>query len=355
MDSENLLKHISRNFHQGYPFAIYSLPSETNISGIFQSNNRQTHGDPWNENGFLMVPFHAGEPLFIPENESDRISMTLPEFNAKSSHIQPYDSKVEQSRHEALVASAIHEMENGPGLKIVLARSGEIDIRALDWELLITRLFGLYPNAFRYISYHPEHGLWCGATPEVLLKVRGEEFSTMSLAGTKIPNAMGEVQWTQKELEEQKIVTQFVTELLKDFTAEMDISEVNNHKAGKMVHLRTDFRGKFFSRQNIVRDAIHALHPTPAVCGLPRDMARDFILKNEHIEREFYTGYLGPIRARERIFDLFVNLRCMKIVGNKAKLYAGGGITQASVPTDEWQETQNKLSTMLQVIQPMLA
>jgi isochorismate synthase len=97
-----------------------------------------------------------------------------------------------------------------------------------------------------------------------------------------------------------------------------------------------------------------ALHPTPAVCGYPQKYAKEYILKNEAYSREFYTGFLGPVSATDKSATLMVNLRCMKIEANTARLFVGGGITIVSDPEAEWQETQNKMQTMLQVLKPML-
>jgi isochorismate synthase len=96
------------------------------------------------------------------------------------------------------------------------------------------------------------------------------------------------------------------------------------------------------------------LHPTPAVCGTPQKVAKVFIHKNENYDREYYTGFLGPVSGLEDRSDLYVNVRCMKMGTKTAFLYVGGGITEASQPLEEWEETQDKLQTMLQVLAPML-
>ncbi|WP_374958131.1 chorismate-binding protein, partial [Gilvibacter sp.] len=82
--------------------------------------------------------------------------------------------------------------------------------------------------------------------------------------------------------------------------------------------------------------------------------AKEFILQNEGYNREFYTGFLGPVNENGASASLMVNLRCMKIENNTARIFVGGGITIGSQPADEWQEIQNKMQTMLQVLAPML-
>ncbi|WP_313791385.1 chorismate-binding protein [Lacinutrix neustonica] len=112
------------------------------------------------------------------------------------------------------------------------------------------------------------------------------------------------------------------------------------------------------------------MHPTPAVCGLPKATAKQFILENENYKREFYTGFLGELNCQERtsrntnrrnvennaynlvntVSNLYVNLRCMQLSDVQASIYVGGGITKDSMPKKEWEETVNKAETMKKVL-----
>ena len=114
--------------------------------------------------------------------------------------------------------------------------------------------------------------------------------------------------------------------------------------------------------ENGLQKLIYTLHPTPAVCGLPKIEAMQFILDNESFNREFYTGFLGELNKEvkvqprtgklnienraftynKRASHLFVNLRCMQIKDNELKIYVGGGITKDSVSNKEWEETLTK-------------
>ena len=132
------------------------------------------------------------------------------------------------------------------------------------------------------------------------------------------------------------------------------------------MHLRNQITGILDKEKASLKHVIQQLHPTPAVCGLPKSTAKKFILENENYNREFYTGFLGELNFKERIhrnpkkrnvenmaFDsvknvsrLFVNLRCMQLLENTAKIYVGGGITKDSIPINEWTETVNKSATI---------
>ena len=97
---------------------------------------------------------------------------------------------------------------------------------------------------------------------------------------------------------------------------------------------------------------LELLHPTSAVCGMPKDAATDFIMNNENYNRAFYSGFLLNLdtKANEKELHIFVNLRTMKIEGNKATLYAGCGITADSNPEKEWNETEIKTQTLEKVL-----
>jgi isochorismate synthase len=85
---------------------------------------------------------------------------------------------------------------------------------------------------------------------------------------------------------------------------------------------------------------IRDFHPTPAVCGVPKNAARQLYQKYENHQRDLYTGIIGW--AEPENMHLFVNLRCMQIYQNAAALYVGGGLTQDSDPAKEWLETERK-------------
>ena len=96
------------------------------------------------------------------------------------------------------------------------------------------------------------------------------------------------------------------------------------------------------------------LHPTSAVCGTPRDAAFAFIQQHETHDRELYSGFLGPVNidgdGKGPATGIFVHIRCMKLEGKLATLYAGAGLTEDSEPEREWLETDMKCQTLLKVI-----
>ncbi len=121
-------------------------------------------------------------------------------------------------------------------------------------------------------------------------------------------------------------------------------------KAGNVVHLKTQYNLSKEQTENKVGELIAGLHPTPAVCGLPRNKSYELIRKVEKHERGFYSGFIGPWNLSGDS-QLFVNLRCAEIYSDKLSLYVGGGLTAESKPEDEWQETVKKSQTLLSVVE----
>ena len=121
--------------------------------------------------------------------------------------------------------------------------------------------------------------------------------------------------------------------------------------AGNLMHLKSDFavdmKATNFPQLGSVM--LRLLHPTSAVCGTPLETARKFLLEHEGYSREFYSGFLGPINMNEAS-HVFVNLRCMQLFADEAWLYAGAGVTADSIPEKEWEETEMKMNTLLDVI-----
>ena len=355
MNLQILTEKISDHYKKGKPFVLYSLPESDSVELLLQKNSKKYTSETFDKKGIVIAPFnYKGKTVCIPLQESNHFEAQLGSDQIEKKSIDATYTVLEKEDYMRLVAKAIHGINHKNTHKVVVSRKKEISITELNFEKLSHRLFNLYPTAFRYIWYHPETGLWCGATPEVLLQTNGTSFTTMALAGTKkIENDQPPL-WTPKEKNEQQVVTDAISNCLQKVTSVLRVSKTYTHEAGSLAHLRTDITGMLKNNKTTLSTITAALHPTPAVCGTPLSAAIDFIEKNENYKREFYTGFIGSIDDKDSISCLYVNLRCMKIEENKASLYVGGGITFDSQPEEEWEETQNKLQTMLQVLQPML-
>ena len=350
----DLLQKIEIQHKKKLPFVIYALPEGNSIVTMFQKEANDYSCRRFLEKGFVFTSFDEESTFFLPETECDVIEITHDLQWMSAPWVKSEVDISEKQNYITLVSKAIDLIRAGSASKIVTSRKKEIPLTKFDLSGLISRLFDLYPKAFRYVWFHPETGLWCGATPEVLITTKGSTFSTMALAGTMVHDPKTKPRWTRKELNEQQWVTDALTDKLQRAASVIKVSKVKNHVAGSLVHLRTDFDGVLKKADNSLEMLTRSLHPTPAVCGTPNDYAKKFILENEGYDRSYYTGYLGPTEARLGQSRLYVNLRCMKISEGIAQLFVGGGVTEDSVAINEFEETENKLQTMLQVLQPML-
>ena len=263
----------------------------------------------------------------------------FPEINAELNIPQheEYLQKLEK-------AIEIIKQNNLP--KLVISRPIAKEISSINLEETYQLLCKKYPNTLCYLLISDEE-IWIGATPEILGKFnkKTHEFFTMSLAGT-LPV---DEEWSEKEIEEQKPVTHYISEILKKYVtlSEVKESETYNHISGNIKHLRTDFTAKI--EDNRLEELIEELHPTPAVCGIPKEFCKEKIIEIEKYNREFYAGYI-KIETEEEIY-YFVNLRCAKIYKNQVIAFAGGGITELSSPEKEWRETELKSQAILNHLQ----
>jgi isochorismate synthase len=340
---------------QKLPFVLYCKPNSDRIVGLFQKNDRLYFLENFKETGFVIAPFDGDSIPYIPQKYSDVLveKVTISDFYVETI---TNDSTDEQAKNtfESLVRKGLEAIKNNQFQKVVLSRKELVDLIDYDLETVFKKLIYNYPSAFNYCFYHPKIGMWFGATPEQFLKLNQKSLQTVALAGTQVEGVSDKINWSEKEKEEQQLVTDFITSGLVGKVDKLVVSSPYSVKAGNLWHIKTDLTATIKSKKAI-GEIILALHPTSAVCGLPKEAAKAFILENEKYEREYYSGFLGELNIDLATFrtaqsDLFVNLRCMKIKGKVAELFVGCGITAASIPADEFLETVNKSMTMRRVL-----
>ncbi|MFB6257786.1 MAG: isochorismate synthase [Flavobacteriales bacterium] len=347
---------IQRCFERGFPFAVYRIPGKeprllVQTDGALRSF---IPGDPFPlEKGYLMIPFHPSraEPAYMLSPDillSEDRPEQLPEGEASYSGWMPSPVIVEEDRKSYVkkvekVRDTIRKVE---GLeKVVLSRSERADKEAASspWELF-QRLDSLYPEAFVHLFHIPGQCTWTAATPELLLELDGEEARTQALAGTR-PKGEG-VEWTEKERREQASVEEHIASVLEEHGIPLRGRRgPETVDAGNIQHLSTRFVFSGEAVQKAPSAFIRDLHPTPAVCGLPRDRAMELIEATEARSRSFYAGAIGPWGV-EGEHALYVNLRCARIWKEVIELFVGGGINDGSDPEKEWEETVRKAGTV---------
>ena len=298
----------------------------------------QFHPIPMDETprGFI-VSNADGEKRFVFKTNPARPfvvqSQNPPHQAKKSEYIMAVDR----------ITEGIH---NSKLKKVVYSRVIKRPLKQSKRFSYFERLMQTYPQAFVYYFEDENLGSWVGATPEILLRRIESHCFVMSLAGTKKANEHRA--WTEKEEIEQTLVTDFILEGINGLTlGEVDVDGPYAHQAGPVEHLRTDITFNIDSQREM--QLIQQLHPTPAVCGLPRNMAKQAYEAMEIHRRELYTGYIGVFDEQQT--HCYVNLRCAKLIDDELFAYVGGGITDESVPELEWIETENKSKTLFDLLE----
>ena len=347
-------------------YAIFRLPYAEEATLI-----QQTEGEPAEllsctelngKSGFVVAPFQitAQQPiLLIRPDKVEVIEVRGNKQEAGGDKQEAGGEKGVASSTYAIDFANYHsQLEAGTFQKIVLARCADEKVSDdLDTMTLFHKACALYPRLFIALVYTEKSGCWLTATPEILLDGDGTNWRTVALAGTmKLEgdqlNGEGEtLRWSTKNIQEQRIVATYITECLEQFTGDFREEGPRTVRAANLVHLRSDFTFTL-PDANHLGDLLNTLHPTPAVCGLPKCEAFRFIVSNEHTPRRYYSGFMGPLNVplSPLSVHLYVSLRCMNIEGDTCHLYAGGGLLKDSTEEQEWAETEAKLETMRRCI-----
>lgn len=294
--------------------------------------------------GFVIAPFLPSEPyLTIPNRNTDRCDKA-----PYRQYAFPQRS-TSQEEHRLQVAAIISAIEKG-GLEKAVAAKVRIETGKVDVGATFAHLCRRHPEAFVFCFSTPHTGCWIGASPELLLESHHGALKTASLAGTR---AVGEKEdWDEKNLREQEIVTDYISDVLKNNALQVEIGSLSTVNAGAIEHLRTEISASLppqFSTQYL-ENLLHHLSPTPAICGLPRNKSIEIIQLTENFQRGYYGGFCGPFRSVSD-FSFYVILRCALIEQTSYALFAGGGITRLSHPASEWEETEIKTSTIKDSLQ----
>lgn len=299
--------------------------------------------------GFVIAPFAASQDEPVVVIQAEHIETAGDGGVFKCLPLKPLQSSVVKNLRDDYHIDFLNfhaHLKKGAFQKLVLTRSLDLPRQEGTPEELFHRACQRYPRLFVALVYTPQTGMWLVATPETLLSGEDGYWQTMALAGT---TAWHEgVMWDDKNLQEQRYVATYITRQLEQFSDNFTEEGPYTARAGHLAHLRSDFRFTLYDNAR-VGELLHALHPTPAVCGLPKEEARQFILQNEHHRRSYYSGFMGPLFVKEKT-HLFVTLRCMQIFADAYRLYAGGGLLTDSVEEEEWQETETKLDTMRHIL-----
>lgn len=336
---------------------IYRLPysNETVTIDCEKVVRMKSIDDIQGRKGFVMMPYDLDSEhdilLFEGEGHSSPVLHSIP---AVICHPSPVTQNPAQ--YANAFTSFMKALHQGRFAKLVLSRTS-----VWEWsgskQILIEafhRACNMYPRMMIYLAFIPGEGAWMGCTPEILLSGTGNHYRTMALAGTmSVPDTVPvkEIKWSDKNRKEQEIVADYIRESVRPYATILEEEGPYTSRAGQLVHLKTEFHllPKTVASETTSHHLIKTLHPTPAVCGLPAKEAAAFIREHEGYDRSYYSGVVG-ILDEDSETNLFVNLRCAHFLGDRFTLYAGGGILKDSDLGAEWNETNWKMSTILQIL-----
>ena len=348
-------KHINK--HLG--FAIYRLPYSSEIHLVVQTDGSLF--TTWNlvdiddKEGFVISPYNLNHRLPIvvvsPQYTADGIGNIISTLNALAVPERSLPSpglpvhNMTKAEYMQTFSTFIEHLSNAEVDKLVLTRTQSYR-KKISVGKLFTESCDIYPRMMVYAMFTPLSGTWAGCSPETLVDGGNGKWTTMALAGTKLYD--DKHQWDNKNREEQYVVESYISQILSRLGAQTMVSEPYTVQAAHLMHLRTDF--KFSLPQNIGIGTIAShLHPTPAVCGRPCKDAQDIIESDEATLRLYYSGVVGWISNKGNS-HLYVNLRCMMTENDKMTIYAGGGIMKDSDAEAEWNETEMKMDTLINVL-----
>ncbi len=313
-----------------------------------------------NERARLLLPgrlLHAG-PL-RGEPEVDGVS------SSSADNVQAPGRADERAATRAQfcssVETALQRIRSGPLVKVVLSRTLELDSRGLDVARVVRRLLLANPGGYGFaLQLSPEAGAEVpgrtlfGASPELLLAKRGDQVMSHPLAGSAPRHAdprldrrnAEQLLASSKDHAEHAIVVDEIVAHLRPHCRHLSVYGPSLLSTNAMWHLATRVEGKLRDPSVSSLELTMALHPTPAVCGYPRDLAQQAIAELETHDRGFFTGMVGWCDAAGD-GEWAVCIRCAEASDTALVLFAGAGIVEGSQPELEWSETCAKLKTTL--------
>lgn len=366
------------------PFVLYRLPEGTPQLMVL------TQGKPLSftalsaldeASGFVMAPFDlsGSHPVVLWPNASCLKASGWPDITTCLTELlsapdwAALKAQVEQAA--LLAPGTINTMGAGPYRsdfaqfsaalhadlfqKLVLSSYFEQESSCFYVLDNFMRACAVKPELMVVLAQAPQVGTWFVATPEVLVRTlpQSSRLHTMALAGTMpyCAENMELAAWSHKNREEQALVTSYLTAILGD---DYEAHGPYPVKAGSVVHLRTDLT---FTPKQGLSALLAALHPTPAVCGLPKAAALDFIVEHESYQRSYYAGFLGEMQCPKSGTNLFVNLRTIELLAQQGvwgpwtfRSYVGGGLLAASNEDSEYAEICAKNRSVLSNLKPEL-
>ncbi|XQQ06306.1 MAG: isochorismate synthase [Leptolyngbya sp. IPPAS B-1204] len=262
---------------------------------------------------------------------------------------------IETHDFQSTVSSALQSIHQQAYKKLVLAHA--IDVCSnlpFQWSRSLHHLRQLHPDCCVFSTGNGNGQRFIGASPERLLSIRNRKLITDALAGSasRGRTAVEDVDFanrlfnSEKERREHQLVVEFIAQQLTALGLHPRYAEVPALlRLSNIQHLHTPIQAVLPAHLHPLQ-LLTALHPTPAVAGMPRQTACEQILHYEQFDRSLYAAPLGWVDAHGNA-EFIVGIRSALLDGNRARLYAGAGIVAGSDPERELAEVKLKLQALL--------
>ena len=253
-----------------------------------------------------------------------------------------------RARWAGLVDLAVRRIREGELCKVVIARTVDVPA-APPIEALLAHLEDAYPQCRTFQLRGDGGAVFVGATPENFCSLDGPRLCTEALAGSARPAEAPDLLRRSKDLREHEWVVDHIASALREISETVELPDVPAVRVlATVAHLHTPISARLRPGVGLA-EVVAALHPTPAVGGVPSDAAVRFLGEHEKLDRGLYAGLvglIGPSRA-----ELAVALRCARIADGFARLFLGAGIVEGSSAESEWMETQLKARALLDALE----
>lgn len=337
---------VNKCINNNIPFVVFQKPFESNLT--FFSNPSGCKLSQCYSTYFSIVDFNSKVSKGYKIYAELDIAETLDYINQCSTYhshskISPHQYSTQINDYTAQVNQILSLLKNDGG-KVVLSKVTCGQHRISNFYSLIKNYFCKYNNTFRYLYFAPTTGCWIGASPEILLKYDANShiLHTMSLAGTRVFEAENKP-WDSKNSEEHNYVTKYIVNQLSKFNLDVNVCDGENLQYGDIEHLCHRISANNVCVEQI-ENILDELSPTPALAGYPLKKALDTIYTLETHERRCYGGYVSI--WDNNYIEAYVNIRCANFDAKHYCIYSGGGLTKDSIPSAEWEETENKIKRL---------
>ncbi len=338
------------------------------LQGDFQQQLRQ-HFAAAKKQGIVnpllvgAIPFDVSQPasLFIPDswqsfNRAD-LQQALPAPQSDLPAVRRRTAVPDHAVFTRMVADAVATIQRGDPDKVVLSRLMDIVTeQPVDTAALMQRVIAQNPNSYHFHLPLAEGGALVGASPELMLRKQGRDFSSCPLAGSarrhhddvSADRAAGNTLMdSAKDRHEHQLVTDAMRSTLQPRSRLLSVPTVPSLiTTATLWHLATQIDGEVQDERENALSLAALLHPTPALSGFPHARAQQLIQQLEPFDRQLFGGIVGWCDS-EGNGEWVVTIRCGTVNGTRVRLFAGAGIVADSQPESEWRETGVKLDTML--------